>query len=430
MTRWSRRRWLTAAAASVGLPWLEAFAPPARAASTTAPPRLLAFYVPNGMPMQAWTEERILAPLSPVRDEAVVVRGLYNAPADLDTAGHHAAGTAGMLTAARAFRSESHPQVGVSIDTIFAQAHGTQTSLEALALGTQDGDAVGNCDNGFSCAYSRHISWTSPTTPRAKIVDPRLAFDLLFRGYDPQATDAELARRRTRRTSVLDVVGAQASGLRGDLGASDRTKLDEYLDAVRDLERRVQAVPQCQVGAPPVSDDGGTSEDLPALVDQMIEIMVLALRCDATRAITFMLGNSASNRSFPFVDVPHGHHDLSHHQGDPEQLAALEVVSTWEIDRFAHLLTRLAQTPDPAGDGAGTLLDSTLCLLSSELSNGNSHTHDDLPVVVAGRAPASAGTTVQTDGASLGSLLLAMLHELGVGAEAVGDAAMPLVGVL
>nr|MCH9680101.1 DUF1552 domain-containing protein [Deltaproteobacteria bacterium] len=205
----SRRRWLGGAGALVSLPLLEAALPRAHAETGAEPKRLLAYFVPNGMPMAAWTPTQtgaafelppVLAPLAEVQDEIVVVSGLRNDPADIDTAGHHAAGTAGFLTAARAYRSESAPRVGTSIDQIFAAEHGTETLLDSLPLGLAGGDGFGNCDNGFSCAYSRSISWSSPTTPRAKIVSPRVAFDLLFHGTDPTATAAARARTRARRS--------------------------------------------------------------------------------------------------------------------------------------------------------------------------------------------------------------------------------------
>lgn len=419
MTRASRRRFLGGAAAMIGLPWLEALCLEATAADAR-PSRLLCWYVPNGMPMEAWHDEGVLAPLADRRDDVLVVRGLVNAPAELPTAGQHAAGTAGMLTAATPVRSETHPSLGKSIDTLFAEVHGRHTPLPALALGTQDGDAVGNCDNGFSCAYSRHISWVSPTTPRDKITSPRLAFELLFAGYDPTASATALERRRSERTSVLDYVGEQTAALRGELGASDRVKLGEYLEGVREVERRVQTIPSCHADGPPELD----ASDLPTRIEQMIDVMVLALRCDATRAITFMLGNSASNRSFDFLGVPYGHHDLSHHQGDPEQIAGLEVIGRWEVEMFARLLARL----DATDDGDGTLLEHTLALFSSELSDGNAHAHDDLPALLAGRA-GIAGGTLQTDGARWGALLLGILHALDVPVARVGDADAPLAGL-
>jgi len=422
-----RRRWLGGAAAMVALPLLEAGSP--RAATGGEPTRLLAYYVPNGMPMDAWTPAEagpgfalppVLAPLEALRDEIVVVSGLRNAPADIDSAGHHAAGTAGFLTGARARRSESAPEVGPSIDQVFAREHGTDTLVDSLALGLSGGDGVGNCDNGFSCAYSRSISWDSPTTPRATIVSPRLAFELMVHGDDPTATASARARRRARRHSVLDYVGDQARDLRGELGAADRAKLDEYFASVRDVERRIDRSVDAECGAAALGD-ALVHEPVDVLehLSLMNELIVLALRCDATRAITFMLGNSASNRSFPFLGIEAGHHDLSHHAGNAASREALRVVSTWEVEQFAALLQRLRDVPE----GEGTLLDHCLVLLSSELSDGNTHTHDDLPVILAGRAGGAleTGRHLRADGRPWAELLVSVLAALDVPVERFGD---------
>ncbi len=427
--RLSRRRLLGGAAALVSLPCLESVAPRAHAAGSAEPKRLLAYYVPNGMPMEQWSPTStepgfalspLLAPLEPLREEIVVLSGLRNEPANVDTAGHHAAGTAGFLTAARARRSESAPYVGSSIDQIFAQHHGGETLIDSLQLGLQGGDGVGNCDNGFSCAYSRNISWASPTAPRPKLVSPRQAFDLMFHGDDPSATVAQRARRRARRHSVLDYVSDQAQALRGELGAADRHKLDEYFTAVRDVEARIERTvdASCAAGgleAALVHEPADVLEHL-ALMN---ELMVLALRCDATRAITFMLGNSASNRSFGFLGVAEGHHDLSHHAGDPDRRAALGQVAAWEVEQFAQLLLRLQQVPAEEG----TLLDHCLVLFSSELSDGNSHRHDDLPVVLAGRAGGAleTGRHLREEGRPWSELLVSILHALDVPVDRFGD---------
>ncbi len=433
----SRRRFLGGAGALVALPLLEAATPRAEAAIGAEPQRLLAYYVPNGMPMHAWTPSTtepgfalppVLAPLEDLRDELVVVSGLRNAPADIDSAGHHAAGTAGFLTAARAMRSESTPSVGTSIDQHFARHHGADTLIDSLQLGLQGGDGVGNCDNGFSCAYSRNISWSSPTTPRPKIVSPRLAFDRIFHGDDPAATRVERERRRHRRHSVLDYVGQQADDLRGELGGADRTKLEEYFDAVREVELRIDRVVDstCDTAA---LREVLVHEPVDALehLSLMNELIVLALRCDATRAITFMLGNSASNRSFPFLGIGQGHHDLSHHAGNPEDREALERVSTWEVEQFAALLRRLRETPA----GEGTLLDHCLVLFSSELADGNMHTHDDLPALVAGRAGGAleTGRHVRAEGRPWGELLVSCMELLDVPVEQVGDGMEALAGL-
>lgn len=426
---WTRRRWLAGAGVAMALPWLERDLPMARAQGSIEPRRFLAYYVPNGMPMSAWSHDDLLAPLLPWRDKLTVIRGLRNKPAEIETAGHHAAGTAGFLTGARPRRSESAPLVGLSLDHAFALHHGQGTPFDVMALGLERGDAVGNCDNGFSCAYSRNISWSSPTTPRPKIVSPRLVFELLFAG-DPAAPPEAREQRLEERRSVLDFVATQARTLQRDLGHDDRTKIDAYFEAVRAVERRIDrgVHEQCPSagGLPPLSSE--IPSDREEHLALMHTLIVLALQCDATRAIPFMLANSASNAVYSAAGVSEGHHDLSHHGGNPARIDALEAVARWEITQFAALLGQLdaVQTLD------GTLLDHCAVLFSSELSDGNRHRHDDLPVILAGSAGGTLhpGADLSRPDAAWASLLLSIGQALGVPILRWGDdGETPLDGV-
>ncbi|MCA9695685.1 MAG: DUF1552 domain-containing protein [Nannocystaceae bacterium] len=432
-----RRAFLGGAAVALGLPLLDAMRPrSARGATARPPTRLLCYYLPNGALMGAWTPSGegaaftlspTLASLEPVRDDVLVISGLENGASDPGAPGHHAAGTAGFLTAARALRSESALQLATSIDQLYARELVGETPLASLQLGVDGGGAIGDCDNGYACAYSRAISWSGPATPMPKITAPRVAFDLLFGGYDPKASAEERATRRARRRSVLDAVRGDARRLTRELDGGDRLRLDEYLEGVRALELRVeQTPPSCDVGG---FDPDPDPERFPEVVDAMTDLMVLALRCDATRVITFMLGNSASRRSYPFIGVSSAHHDLSHHAGDFEKVKALQAIEAWEVARFADLLARMRAVPE----GDGTLLDHSLVLLGSELSNGNSHTHDDLPVLVAGRASGAIEPgrhLVFPDGAPYGGLLASILEALEVPTtELSARGHAPLVGL-
>jgi hypothetical protein len=275
---------------------------------------------------------------------------------------------------------------------------------------------MGACDIGFGCAYHRSISWSSPTTPLPKLTAPRLAFDLLVAGADPAASAADSARRRADRRSVLDVVLADAHDLRGDLGVDDRARLDAYLDGLRALERELDApAGACAAGALPP----GEPLDFPAHVDAMIELMVLAFACDRTRAISFMIGNAASNRAFPFLGVEGGHHDLSHHAGDAGKQAALQQIDAWQVGRFAHLLRRLAATPD----GDRDLLAATIVLYGSDVGDGNAHTHHDLPVLLAGGDDVWAGGRhmIYETGTPLARLHVSILRALGLPDTRFGD---------
>ena len=422
----TRRAWLTGAATTVALPLLDSLLP-RRARAAEPVRRLVCWYAPNGMVMRSWrppsTEGPLalsptLSPLQGLEDRLLVCSGLANRPAiRTDGPGGHETGTAGFLTTAAIERAEDHVRASISMDQVLAEHLAGTTSRRSLQLGLEGGDAFGSCPNGFACAYSRAISWAGPTAPLPPIIAPRVAFSLLFAGYDPNATAVEIDRRRALRKSVLDAVTADIARTSADLGMQDRAKLDEYLTGVRDLEARVEA------GAPSCATDlGETLEpiDVEEHVAIMNELIVLALRCDVTRVISFMLGNSASNRSFDFIGIPDGHHDLSHHAGDDAKVALLEQIDRWQVERLADLLHSLAAVDD---QGA-TLLDHTLVLASSELSSGNMHDHTNLPVLLAG-GPSAWFTPgrhlVREDEPALASLHVAVLQGFGVDIDRFGD---------
>ncbi|MDC0669915.1 DUF1552 domain-containing protein [Nannocystis radixulma] len=430
----SRRAFLAGGAVAVGLPFLDVMRPLARGAEPIRPRRLLCYFVPNGVAGDAWFPvphstlqlSPSLAALAPVQDRVLVFSGLANAPGMPDTPGSHASGTAAFLTARKARRSEVDLHVGVSLDQRFAAAIAGATPLASLQLGCEGGGSFGACDIGFGCAYHRSISWSTPTTPLPKLTSPRLAFDVLLAGDDPSASAAARTQRRVARRSVLDVVLADVHDLEGDLGVGDRVRLDAYLDGLRALERQVDApvgLGACKAAAPP-----GEPADFLAHVDMMTELMVLALACDRTRALSFMLGNAASNRAFPFLGVEGGHHDLSHHAGDPVKKAALRQVDAWQVAQFARLLQRLADTPD----GDGDLLRSTIVLLGSDVGDGNNHTHHDLPIVVAGADDLWGGGRhlMYDTGTPLARLYVSILQALGLPDTSFGeDGDGPLAGL-
>lgn len=426
----SRRGFLGGAAVLLALPLLESLEPISKAAEPEWTRRFIGYYVPNGMFAPAWipaqtgygfTLPPTLAGLAGLEDQLLVLSGLDNDASDPGVPGHHAAGTAGFLTAALANKSETDLQLGPSIDQLFADHIAGQTPIHSLQLGLEGGGAgSGHCDNGFACAYSRSISWAGPRSPLTKIVSPQMAFDLLFAGYDPQASASERERRRTLRLSALDSVHADLGELRKRLGSSDSTRLDDYLDGVRALERRIeQPAAVCSSEGLEFELEGAT-EHVDEHARVMTEIMVLALRCDLTRSLSFMLGNSASTRSYPELGISSTHHDLSHHAGNADKIKSLIQIEAWEVEQFAYLLQRLRETPE----GEGSLLDHCLVLMSSELSDGSSHGHHDLPVLLAG----GGGGTVtpgrhiaHEPGSRYGDLLLTIAQALGVPVDQVGQ---------
>ncbi len=433
----SRRAFLRGAGTAIGLPMLEAMAPSvARAQTMGVPPprRMLAFYVPNGIHMAGWTPADeganwtmtpILQPLAMLRDEFSVLSGLGNRPARPDGPGDHASGTGAFLTVMHPFKTEGRDiSNGISVDQVAANAIGEHTSFRSLQLGSEGGSSVGNCDSGYSCAYARNISWASETQPLAKETNPLSVFDRLFAGADPTETIEARRKRRLYKQSILDFVKADGQRLDGKLGTTDKRKLDEYLTGVRELEQRLMSMEEpstCDPGERPTRN-----RDVRVVVRSMIDLMVLAFQCDLTRVITYMLGNAGSNRVYDFLNIGDGHHQISHHQNNPTNLSQLQTIDIWEIEQLAYLLDRMKAVQEPDG----TMLDNSLVFFSSEIEDGNSHSHFNMPVILAG----GGGGTVTpgrhlryTNNLSIANLFISMLAGVGVSVTEFGaDGTGPL----
>jgi hypothetical protein len=428
----SRRTFLRGAGTLVALPLLDAMldAPGARAQAATPPRRFFAFYVPNGIVMDAWTPSSegegyaltpILQPLANLKSDVVVLSGLRNfaAFAQGDGPGDHARGTGCFLTATHLRKTEgSDIRNGVSVDQIIAEASSGQTRFSSLELGCEGGGSTGGCDSGYSCAYSRNISWAGPATPMPKETNPRAAFDRLFSGTNPTETAEARARRKRLKHSVLDYVKADAARIQAKVGARDKAKLDEYLSGVRDIEARLDA-PEGAVCAPP-SRPEGVPGDTQAYVRLMLDITATAFACDVTRVATFMLGNGGSGRSYPFLGVSDAHHEISHHQGDQAKIDKLQIIDTWEVEQLAYFLEKLKGIDEA---GQNVLFHSTV-FFSSEIEDGNSHFHGNLPVLVAGQG----GGTIRTgrhvrvpDETPIANLFLSLIGSAGGSAATFGD---------
>ena len=434
----SRRTLLKGAGISLALPWLHSLQiPKARAADPLAPPtRLLFYYTPNGMHMPAWTPESqgagytlppILTPLAEVKDELLVLSGLDNLPGKPDGAGDHAGGTSAFLTCAHAKKTEGADiQLGISVDQVAANAMGSLTARPSMQLGMEGGASTGGCDSGYSCAYSRNISWAGPQTPLPKLVSPQLVFDRLFGSYNATESAEAAEKRRLYRMSVLDFVMADAQALKPKLASTDQHKVEEYFDAVRALEIQLEAGPAeliCDPGKSP-----GVSEwSLEERSELMNALMVLAFQCDQTRVISYMFGNAGSNWSFPFLGVSGAHHEISHHQNIQENFDKLTIIDTWEVARFADLVARLKAVPE----GEGSLLDQCALFFSSEIADGNSHQHESLPILLAGGGGGAInpGRHVVYDKLPVANLFLSMLRMVGVEDEHFGDSSGTLDGL-
>ncbi|MFY0527786.1 DUF1552 domain-containing protein [Archangium gephyra] len=427
----SRRTVLRGLGALMALPVLEQMEPPvARAAEPGATPRRLAvFYVPCGLYMpnftpqgtgRSWTLSPTLQPLAPVKDDVLVLSGLSHEPGRPDEFGHHAAGTGAFLSCVKVVKTNTQDNIraGVSMDQLAARALRPHTRLPSLELGNDGGDGTGSCDANFSCAYARNISWAGPTSPRAKETNPQAVFDRLFSGFDPDATRAQIEKRKAYEQSILDFVSEDARALKHRLGTRDQRKLDEYFTSVRELELRVAALdqqaPTCSKGPRPER-----THDVREKTKVMCDLMVLAFQCDLTRVATFMLGNARSDRVYDFLGLTSGHHTYSHHQHHAENHAALAKIDRWELEQFSYLLQRMKSVQE----GDATLLDNSLVYFGSEVADGNSHGHSDMPVVLAGRGGGAVtpGRHVRYGGLPIANLFISMLGSVGVDVSRFGD---------
>jgi hypothetical protein len=433
--RVARRTFLQGVGLSVGLPLLEAMMPQRQALGGQQPDgppvRLGYIFFPNGAIMQSWTPQAegagfeftpTLKPLEPYRSHLTVLSGLAqdNGRAKGSGPGDHARAAASYLTGAHPYKtSAANIRVGVSVDQVAADRVGHLTRLPSLELGIEAGRNAGNCDSGYSCAYSSNISWKTETTPMAKEIHPRLVFERLF-GSGEEASNSREERDAFRK-SILDFVADDAQRLQDRLGQSDRQKLDEYFSSVRELEQRIERVEQqAAIERPEFDVPEAIPRDNREHIRLMFDLMVLAFRTDSTRIATFMLGNAGSNRSYPMVDVREGHHQLSHHGNNAEMMEKIQRIDHFLVGEFAYFLKQLQAVKE----GSGTLLDHVMIMYGSGLSDGNRHWHHDLPIVLAGgaRGTIRTGGHIRLPGeVPLNNLFLSMLDRVGANVDKLGD---------
>ncbi|MGI9473833.1 MAG: DUF1552 domain-containing protein [Rubripirellula sp.] len=433
----SRRTVLRGLGVSLALPWMDSIAPRlAKAATVQAKPQRMAFiFVPNGVHLPDWTPKRsgygfdlphILQPLRPVQDDLMVISGLTHdkGRANGDGAGDHARSASVFLTGAQPRKTDgSDIRSGVSVDQVAAQAAGDATRFASLELGCEPGRSAGGCDSGYSCAYSSNISWSSDSAPVGKETNPRFVFERLFGDGSPKERDESAERRELLKKSVLDFIAEDARKLQSKLGHSDQQKLDEYLNGVREVERRIERTDD----EPSLSVDvdyptpKGTPNDYGEHIRLMCDMMVLAFQTDRTRISTFMFADAGSNRSYRQINVADGHHDLSHHRGDAEKHAKIREINRFHVSQLAYLLGRLKDTPD--GE-TGNLLDNSMICYGSAISDGDRHNNENLPIVLAGHAGGrlDSGRHVRvTRETPMCNLFLSMLDRFGTSVDFVGD---------
>ncbi len=423
-----RRTILRGLGATVALPLLDAMVPAASAlAQTAARPvhRFQAIYAPNGMAMPYWTPAAegtgfeltpILAPLAPFRDQLLVLSGLRSSWTYV-----HAGASASFLTGtARGGQNETDVLASTSIDQLLARELGKDTQLASLEVSMDKAANAGQCTAGLSCAYTQTISWRSPTIPLPMENNPRAVFERLF-GDSGSAAPAARRARRQQKQSILDSVNDKLRHLKLAVGAPDRAKIDEYTEAVRDVERRIQkAEEQNDVDPAFVEQPQGPPRVFEDHVQLMFDLQFLALQTDLTRVVTFMLGREQSTRSFPQIGVPNAHHPLSHHQDDPERVALMSKINTYHVELVSGYLARLRAT----SDGDGSLLDHMTILYGAGISNSTRHSGRNLPLLLigggagrlkGGRHLRYAGDTTNAN------LLLTLLDKLDMPLDRLGN---------
>jgi hypothetical protein len=401
--------------------------------SPVAAPRRMAFmYVPNGIDMANWTPAAegaltalpaTLRPLVPFQKDLLVLSGLTlnTARPNGDGPGDHARAMASFLTGRQARKTHGADiRLGISVDQLAAQKIGHLTRFASLEIGCEGGKSSGNCDSGYSCAYSANLAWRTESSPVAKEVNPRQVFERLFSA--PSKSDDKAARRERYKQSILDFVGEDARQLKSRLGGTDQRKLDEYLTGVREIEQRLDRVEKTVDLAAPAgaARPTGVPKDYREHLRLMADMLVLAFQTDLTRVATFVFANDGSNRSYRDYGVSEGHHDMSHHGGSKDKKAKVQKINQFHIEQMAYLLGKLKSIKE----GNATLLDNCMLVYGSGISDGNRHNHNELPILVAG----SGGGTLKTGRhiryakeTPLMNLYLNMLDRMDIHVDSFGD---------
>lgn len=439
----SRRTLLRGLGATLALPALEAMSPiraAAAAASSRGPLRMAFLYIPNGVNMKYWAPEgtgrdfklnRTMEALNPYKEQFQILSGLAHDKAynNGDGAGDHARANATFLTGMQARKTAgSDIEVGISVDQIAAQAVGKQTYMPSLELSADHIRTSGRCDSGYSCAYQFNLAWRTPSMPLSPDNNPRSVFERLFGSAEGADRTGGLSRQRRYQRSVLDVVLEDARSLERNLPAADRRKLDEYLTAVRETERRIEKAEEITADRPDTEVPAGIPEGYADYLRVMFDLQVLAFQTDTTRISTFLLAHDGSNRSFREIGVPDGHHYLSHHQNNGDKLEQIAKIDKFYCDQLAYFLKRMSE----AREGEHSVLDNSMVVYGGGISCGNRHTHSNLPVILAG---GGAGTLTPgrhveiAEKTPMTNLYISMLDRMGVEVDEFGDSTGKLEGI-
>ncbi|HYJ41516.1 MAG TPA: DUF1552 domain-containing protein [Steroidobacteraceae bacterium] len=427
----SRRHFFQGLGACIALP---AFSSLAHGASRSAPTRMAVVYVPNGaIPAAFWPDGEpggafalspTLAPLAKVHQQLQVISGLNDSSAEAgpDGAGDHARASGTFLTGVRIKKTAgSDIRAGVSIDQVVANQIGHLTRFSSLELTCDAVRKSGDCDSGYACAYEYNLAWRSHNQPLSPEHNPRFVFERLFGSGSPRERVGNLKRRQAEQKSILDFVLDDARSVNAKLDGRDKQKLDQYLTSVREIETRIDNSTRLKVRNPDTDAPAGIPDSYEEHVALMFDMLALAFQTDSTRVATMLISREGSNRSFADIGIASGHHDLTHHKNSPEIIEKVKLIDRWYMQRFAAFLEKMQSTEDIDGK---SLLDHSMILYGSGNADGNRHTHEDLPIVLAGGGSGAmkTGRYVKTGGVPITNLFLSMADAMGAkGVESHGD---------
>lgn len=436
-----RRFFLRGFGAALALPYLESISGATPSFSQNQPIRTAFIFVPNGINMFEWnlTENSkftsTLYPLNEVKNQINILTGLaqYNAHALGDGGGDHARSAAAWLTGCHPKKtSGANIKNGLSFDQLLAKEFGNKTKFASLELGCERGGLAGDCDSGYSCAYSNSISWRSDSTPVAKETDPRLAFERLFQsGYADEDEQSKHERLESDK-SILDYISNEAKSLNKRLGKTDRIKLDEYFTGVREIERRIKFIENGVSDIPDIKvfqNLSSAPKDFKEHIRLMGDLMILAFQTDTTRVCTFMFANEGSNRSYKMIGVNDGHHELSHHQKNQEKLKSLADINRFHVEQLSYILNKM----NSIKEGDKTLLENSMVLYGAGICDGDRHNHDDLPLLLAGNAGGKIKTgkhLVFKNNTPMTNLFLSMADKLNLHIDKFGDSTGKIVEIV
>jgi hypothetical protein len=435
-----RRTFLRGMGTAVALPFLDAMAPAFASAAPGKPPVRMAFvYVPNGIDMRNWNPgyegkleklPRILEPLQPYKDDILLLGNLTHntGRALLDGAGDHGRCCGSYLTGIQVKKSTTDIRAGVSMDQIVARQIGGQTRFPSLELGLEDARQSGDCDSGYSCAYTNNLAWRSENQPLPPILDPRALFEHLFGNGVALSPEARVRQAKYRR-SILDFVTEDTHKLESGLGPTDKRKLEEYLGSIREVERQLEKAEKDNAQIDPhMEKPYGVPADFAEHFKLMTDMITIAFQADLTRVLTFLVTHEGTSRAYRELGISDGHHPLTHHRNQADLMEKVAQINTYHMKQFAAWVEKLKATKE----GDGTLLDNSMIVYGAGLSDGNRHLHDDLPTLIAGRGGNYIKTgrrVVYRRETPMCNLFLTMMDRMGVQMEHFGDATGKLEGL-